>query len=56
MDAPLSLERAWVGRWREAGPALARQHRLELRRISDEEALAATEAPLSLVECFPLDE
>lgn len=42
-------QREWMEQWRAAGPALARQRERELRALSDERALAAAEALLSLV-------
>lgn len=44
---------AVVEQWRLAGPALAEVHRRELRRLSDQEALAAAEALLDLVRYLP---
>jgi hypothetical protein len=42
-------QRVWMRQWRDAGPALAAVRRTELMRISNERALAASEALLSLV-------
>jgi hypothetical protein len=44
----LDAQKAWVRRWREAGKALARVRREELRRLTPERALAATENLLAL--------
>jgi hypothetical protein len=44
-----TIQREWLRQWRDAGPALAANRREELRRLSDEKALAASEALLSLV-------
>jgi hypothetical protein len=39
----------WLRQWKDAGAALAANRREELRHLSDERALAASEALLSLV-------
>jgi hypothetical protein len=49
-----SVEQAWVTRWREADLALAEQRARELREMTDEQALAAAEALLSLALVVPL--
>jgi hypothetical protein len=54
VSADRSVERAWVTRWREAGPALAEQRARELREMTAAQALAAAEALLSLALVFPL--
>ncbi len=41
-------QRAWVEQWQRAAVALAEQHRRELRALSDRDALAASDALLSL--------
>ena len=43
-----SAERRWAEQWREAGNALEEQRRRELRALTAERALAATEAVLAL--------
>ena len=48
-------QRAWMGQWRRAGPALEAQRRQELRAMSEAEALAASEALLSLLAVVPVD-
>ncbi len=47
-------QREWLRQWNEAGPALAAQRREELLHLSDERALAASEALLSLVTTVTL--
>jgi hypothetical protein len=42
-------QREWLRQWSEAGPALAANRRKELMHLSNERALAASEALLSLV-------
>jgi len=49
VEDPASLRR-WVAQWREAGALLAEMRRESLRRLSEEDALAATEALLSLAD------
>ena len=48
-------QRAWMEQWRRAGPALEAQRRQELRAMSEAEALAASEALLSLLAVVPVD-
>jgi hypothetical protein len=50
-------QRRWMGQWRQAAVALARQRRAELRALSDRDALAASHALLALVSVvvLPLD-
>jgi hypothetical protein len=48
------LEQAWVAHWRRAGAALARQRARELRELTPEQALAASEALLALALTVPL--
>jgi hypothetical protein len=43
-------ERSWLKQWRAAAVALERQRRDELRALSAEKALAASEALLSLAD------
>jgi len=46
--------RRWIEQWHGAGPALAALRRRELAALGDEQALAATEALLSLAAgCAP---
>ena len=45
---------SWLRQWRAAGPALEEVRRRELRDLSDEEALAATEDLLSMAQMSPL--
>lgn len=54
MTAEAATHREWMRQWNEAGPALAANHREELRHLSDERALAASEALLSLVTTVTL--
>ncbi len=49
-----AAQREWLRQWNEAGPALAAQRREELLHLSDERALAASEALLSLVTTVTL--
>jgi hypothetical protein len=49
------LERVWVAHWRRAGVALARQRARELRELTPEQALAASETLLALALTVPLD-
>ena len=46
---------AWMRQWRRAAVALREQRRLELRALTDRDALAATDALLSLGALLPLD-
>lgn len=45
---------AWMAQWRDAGPALAEQKRHELRALTEEQALAATDALLEIGASLPL--
>ena len=47
-------ERRWVEQWRRAAVALEEQRRAELRAMSDRDALAASEALLSMALVIPL--
>jgi hypothetical protein len=42
--------RVWVEQWRAAAPALAHQREIELRALTPAQALAASEALLSLAD------
>lgn len=53
MDA--AAQRAWMQQWRSAAKALEEQHQQELSAISDAEALAASDALLSLALVVPID-
>jgi hypothetical protein len=44
---------AAVARWQQAGPALARVRREELRRLTDADAIAAVEDLLDLLHYLP---
>ena len=48
-------EYEWVEQWKNAAEALADRRRRDLRRMSEDEALAATENLLSLVETVALN-
>jgi hypothetical protein len=48
-------EHEWVEQWRAAGEALAAQRRRDLSLMSEDEALAAAENLLSLVETVALN-
>jgi len=55
MTSETEAQREWVRQWKEAGPVLAAQRREELLRLTDERALAASEALLSLVTTATLN-
>ena len=48
-------QRAWMMQWRRAAVALEEQRGRELRALTDQEALAASDALLSLATALPLD-
>lgn len=50
MPLTVEAERSWLEQWRAAAVALERQRRDELRALSAEKALAASEALLSLAD------
>jgi ectoine hydroxylase-related dioxygenase (phytanoyl-CoA dioxygenase family) len=50
-----ATQREWLRQGNEAGPALAATRREELLHLSDERALAASEALLSLVTTVTLN-
>ena len=50
----IAAQRAWMQQWRKAAPALEEQRRRELRLLSDDDALAASEAVLSLALLTPI--
>ena len=54
MTHETAAQREWVVQWKEAGPALAAQRREEIKHLTDEQALAASEALLSLVTTVTL--
>jgi len=54
MTPDSAAQREWLRQWNEAGPALAAQRREELFHLSDERALAASEALLSLATSVTL--
>jgi hypothetical protein len=45
----------WLDQWRSAGPALAELRKRDLRGLTESQALAASEAVLSLATLSPLD-
>jgi hypothetical protein len=49
-----ALAAAWMAQWRAAGPALEEVRAREIRALTDEEALAASEDLLSLAASTPL--
>lgn len=53
MDA--ASQRVWMEQWRSAARALEDQRKEELRTMSDAEALAASDALLSLALIVPLN-
>jgi hypothetical protein len=55
MTPEAAIQREWMRQWNDAGPALAANHREELLHLSDERALAASEALLSLVTTVTLN-
>jgi hypothetical protein len=54
MTPETAAQREWLRQWNEAGPALAARRRDELLHLSDERALAASEALLSLITTVTL--
>jgi hypothetical protein len=54
MTPEAATHREWLRQWIDAGAALRANHREELRHLSDERALAASEALLSLVTTVTL--
>ena len=54
MTPEITTQREWLRQWNDAGPALAALRREELLHLSDERALAASEALLSLVTTVTL--
>lgn len=55
MTPEVAMQREWLRQWNDAGPALAANRREELLQLSDERALAASEALLSLVTTVSLN-
>lgn len=53
MSEPSPQAVAWMRQWQAAGPALEAVRRLELRALTEEEALAASEALLSMAALTP---
>lgn len=45
---------SWMQQWRAAGPALEEVRERELRDLTDDQALAATEELLSMASSMPL--
>ena len=54
MTLEAAIQRRWLKQWSDAGAALAANRREELLHLSDERALAASEALLSLVTTVTL--
>ena len=50
-----AAQRAWLAQWRSAARALEEQRKLELRALGEREALAASDALLSLAMLTPID-
>ena len=48
VNSTRQLQEIWVGQWRHAATVLARQKRKELREMTSEEALAASDALLEI--------
>lgn len=55
MTPDSGAQREWLQQWNEAGRALAAERRQELIHLSDERALAASEALLALVTTVTLN-
>jgi len=55
MTPEAATQREWLRQWSGAGPALAANRREELLHLSDESALGASEALLSLVTTVTLN-
>jgi hypothetical protein len=55
MTPEAATEREWLRQWSDASPALAAKRREALLHLSDERALAASEALLSLVTTVSLN-
>jgi hypothetical protein len=53
MTSPDPAHLAWLNQWREAGQALAEERRSRLAALTDEQALAAADAVLSLAAALP---
>lgn len=54
MSEPASPAETWLRQWKTAGPALEGLRRLDLGQLTDEDALAASEALLSIAPSAPL--
>jgi hypothetical protein len=54
MNEVSSQAASWLRQWRAAGPALEEVRRQELRDLSDERALEATDELLSMAGLAPL--
>jgi hypothetical protein len=54
MYADARRQREWLNQWRRAGAALEQVRADELARLSDADALAASEALLALAASTPL--
>jgi hypothetical protein len=54
MPLERDTEREWVRQWRDAAVSLAEQRQKALRQLTDQQALAASEALLSLVTTVTL--
>ena len=50
-----AAQEAWIAQWRSAAIALAEQRARELGGLTDAEALAASDALLSLALVVPID-
>ena len=48
-------QQAWMMQWRRAAVALEEQRKRELQTLTDQDALAASDALLSLALAVPLD-
>lgn len=55
MVLSVEAQREWLRQWEIAGQALAEHRKKELRELTESQALAATEALLSLVTTAPLN-
>ncbi|KAA0254198.1 hypothetical protein FBQ97_06010 [Acidobacteria bacterium ACD] len=54
MSEPTSAAESWMRQWKAAGPELEEIRRRELRQLTDEQALIASEAVLSIVPTAPI--
>jgi hypothetical protein len=53
VNAETDMTAAVIAQWRQAGPALARIHRDELRQLTNAQVLSAAEELLDLARLLP---